>query len=75
MLGLIALTMAIIHLLPRVTPSLALAGIVIVSAAIFAGIDAKAIGDMASIEGGLPQFRLPAVPFNRKRSPSSSPTA
>jgi len=66
MLGLIALTMAIIYLLPRVTkvvPS-ALAGIVVVSAlVIFSGIDTKTVGDMASIEGGLPQFHLPLVPF------------
>ncbi len=66
MLGLIALTMAIIYLLPRLTkivPS-ALAGIVVVSAlVIFSGIDTKTVGDMASIKGGLPQFHLPLVPF------------
>ncbi|MHB1145935.1 MAG: SulP family inorganic anion transporter [Thiobacillus sp.] len=66
MLGLIALTMAIIYLLPRITRAIpsALAGIVAVSAlVIFAGIDTKTVGDMASIEGGLPRFHLPAVPF------------
>lgn len=66
MLGLIALTMAIIYLLPRLTkvvPS-TLAGIVVVSLlVIYAGIDTKTVGDMASIEGGLPQFHLPAVPM------------
>lgn len=66
MLGLIALTMAIIYLLPRLTkvvPS-TLAGIVVVSLlVIYAGIDTKTVGDMASIEGGLPQFHLPAVPL------------
>ncbi len=66
MLGLIALTMAIIYLLPRLTrvvPS-TLAGIVFVSLlVIYAGIDTKTVGDMASIEGGLPQFHLPAVPL------------
>jgi SulP family sulfate permease len=66
MLGLIALTMAIIYLLPRLTKSVpsTLAGIVTVSAlVIFAGIDTKTVGDMASIEGGLPVFHIPAVPF------------
>jgi SulP family sulfate permease len=66
MLGLIALTMAIIYLLPRVTKAIpsALAGIVVVSLlVIFAGIDTKTVGDMSSIKGGLPPFHLPAVPF------------
>ena len=67
MLGLIALTMAIIYLLPRLTkviPS-ALAGIATVSfLVIFFGIDTKTVGDMASIEGGLPQFHFPQVPLN-----------
>lgn len=67
MLGLIALTMAIIYLLPRLTKAIpsALAGIVTVSLlAILFGIDTKTVGDMASIEGGLPQFHLPEVPLN-----------
>lgn len=66
MLGLIALTMAIIYLLPRLSKAVpsALAGIVVVSLlVIFAGVDTKTVGDMASIEGGLPQFHLPAVPL------------
>ncbi|MDO8890290.1 MAG: SulP family inorganic anion transporter [Sulfurimicrobium sp.] len=67
MLGLIALTMAIIYLLPRLTrviPS-ALAGIATVSfLVIFFGIDTKTVGDMASIEGGLPQFHFPQVPLS-----------
>jgi len=67
MLGLVALTMAIIYLLPRVTKAIpsALAGIVIVSLlVIFGGIDTKTVGDMASIKGGLPQFHLPVVPVS-----------
>ena len=66
MLGLVALTMAIIYLLPRVTRTVpsALAGIVIVSLlVIFGGVDTKTVGDMASIKGGLPQFHLPGVPL------------
>jgi SulP family sulfate permease len=67
MLGLIALTMAIIYILPRFTKVLpsTLAAIVATSAlVIFAGIDTKTVGDMASIAGGLPTFHLPEVPLN-----------
>jgi SulP family sulfate permease len=67
MLGLIALTMAVIYLLPKVTRAVpsTLAGIVVVSLlAIYGGIDTKTVGDMASIEGGLPQFHIPDVPFD-----------
>ncbi len=67
MLALIALTMAIIYLLPRLTnviPS-TLAAIATVSAVvIFSGIDTKTVGDLASIKGGLPSFHLPDVPLN-----------
>ncbi|HRK79410.1 MAG TPA: SulP family inorganic anion transporter [Thiobacillus sp.] len=66
MLGLIALTMAIIYLLPALTKAIpsALAGIVVVSLlVIFGGVDTKTVGDMASIEGGLPPLHLPAVPL------------
>jgi len=67
MLGLIALTMAIIYLLPKLTKAIpsTLVAIASVSAlVIFAGLETKTVGDMASIKGGLPQFHLPAVPFN-----------
>ncbi len=67
MLGLIALTIAIIYLLPRFTKVLpsTLAAIVATSAlVIFFGIDTKTVGDMASIAGGLPTFHLPDVPLN-----------
>jgi len=67
MLGLIALTMAIIYLLPKLTtviPS-TLAAIAGVSAlVIFSGMDTKIVGDLASIKGGLPAFHLPDVPLN-----------
>ena len=67
MLGLIALTMAIIYLLPKLTRAIpsTLGAIAAVSAlVIFAGIDTKTVGDLASIKGGLPQFHIPDVPFN-----------
>lgn len=66
MLGLVALTMAIIHFLPKLTnviPS-ALAAIVVVSfGVIWLGLDTRTVGDVANIAGGLPQFSIPAVPF------------
>ncbi len=67
MLGLTALTMAIIYLLPKLTtviPS-SLAAILIVSGLVAGfGIETKTVGDMGSIAGGLPQFHLPQVPLN-----------
>ena len=66
MLGLVALTMAIIWAAPKVTSAIPapLAGIGIVAAIVIAfGIEVPLVGDMASIEGGLPPFHIPAVPF------------
>ena len=66
MLGLIALTMAIIINLPKLTKAVpsALAAIVVVSlVAIGFGLDTRTVGDMASIAGGLPQLAVPVVPF------------
>lgn len=67
MLGLIAVTMAIIYLLPRLTKAIpsTLAAIAVVSfgVALF-NIDTKTVGDLGSIAGGLPTFHLPNVPFN-----------
>jgi SulP family sulfate permease len=67
MVGLIALTMAIIYLLPKFTKAIpsTLAAILVVSiGAIALGIDTKTVGDLGSIAGGLPTFHLPTVPFN-----------
>jgi SulP family sulfate permease len=67
MLGLVALTMAIIYLLPKLTTAIpsTLAAILIVSLLVAAtGIETKTVGDMGSIAGGLPQFHIPQVPLN-----------
>jgi SulP family sulfate permease len=67
MLGLVALTMAIIWLMPKITKAFPapLAGIAIVAAVVIAfGIDVPRVGDLASIEGGLPLFHIPMVPLN-----------
>jgi SulP family sulfate permease len=67
MLGLIAVTIAIIYLLPKITKAIpsTLAAIMAVSfAVLFFNIDTKTVGDLGSIAGGLPSFHLPQVPFN-----------
>ncbi len=67
MLLLVAATMAIIWVMPRITTAVPapLAGIGIVALAVIAfGIDVPRVGDMASIDGGLPSFHVPMVPIN-----------
>lgn len=67
MLGLTALTMAIIYLLPKLTRALpsSLAAILIVAGLVAGfGIPTKTVGDMGSIAGGLPVFHIPQVPLN-----------
>jgi SulP family sulfate permease len=67
MLGLVALTMAVIWVMPKITRAVPapLAGIGIVAAVVIGfGIDVPRVGDLASIKGGLPTFHLPAVPFD-----------
>ncbi|WP_439184739.1 SulP family inorganic anion transporter [Carboxylicivirga taeanensis] len=66
MLGFVALTMLIIHFLPKITKAVpaALTAILVVSGIILTlGIDTKTVGDIASISGGLPEFHLPMIPF------------
>ncbi len=67
MVGLVLLTMAIIQLLPKLTQAIpsSLAAIVVVTLlAVFLGMDTRSVGDLASIEGGLPTFHIPMVPLN-----------
>ncbi|MEQ6248606.1 SulP family inorganic anion transporter [Sulfitobacter sp. HNIBRBA3233] len=62
MLALVAATMAIIWVMPRITKLIPapLAGIGIVAAlVIFTGMDVPRVGDLASIQGGLPSFHNP----------------
>ena len=66
MLALVAATMAIIWVMPRLTRAFPapLAGIAIVAGVVIAfGLDVPRVGDLASIQGGLPQFHLPMVPL------------
>ena len=66
MLVLVVMTMAIIWLLPRLTTAVPapLAGIAITAViVILLDLDAPRVGDLASIEGGLPMFHIPMVPL------------
>jgi SulP family sulfate permease len=76
MAGLIVLTMAIIHFLPKLTKAVpsSLVAIVVVTILVQSlNLDARTVVDfvrdmtndpMASIAGGLPVFNIPNVPFN-----------
>ena len=65
-LGLVAGTMALIWLTPKVTKAIPapLAAIGIIAAlVIFLDIPVPRVGDLASLKGGLPTFAIPDVPF------------
>ena len=66
MLGLVGLTMAIIVILPRYTKTIpaSLAAIVVVSMLVIGfNLNTKVVGDIASIAGTLPEFKIPMVPL------------
>ncbi|MCQ9471951.1 SulP family inorganic anion transporter [Pseudomonas alliivorans] len=66
MLGLVALTMAVVYVLPRVTRAVppALVAILGVGLAVyFLDLPTRTLGDMAHIAGGLPMFNLPDIPW------------
>ena len=66
MLGLIAFTVGIIALFPKLTRSVpaSLVGIILTSGlVILFEIPTKTVGDLASIKGGFPLFQLPKVPW------------
>ena len=66
MLALVALTMAIIHYLPKLTKAVpaSLAAIITVTLLVmFSGAESRTVGDLASIAGGLPEFHIPMVPL------------
>ncbi|MGY4535435.1 SulP family sulfate permease [Pseudomonas sp. TE3786] len=67
MLGLVALTMAIVYLLPRLTRAVppALVAILAVGLAVYLlNLPTRTLGDMAHIAGGLPSFALPDLPWS-----------
>ncbi|MCC9136332.1 SulP family inorganic anion transporter [Pontibacter silvestris] len=67
MAGLVALTIAIIVLLPKITKAVppSLVAIIVVFAIVLGfGIDTKMVRDIAAVSGGFPPFHIPEVPFN-----------
>ena len=67
MLGLVALTMFLIWVAPKVTKAIPapLLGIGVVTTLVLAlKLDVQTVGDLASIKGGLPGFHVPTVPLN-----------
>jgi len=65
--GLVALTMLIIWLLPKLTkaiPASLVAILTIFGLVVGFGINTKTVGDIASIQGGFPPFHIPMVPLN-----------
>ena len=67
MLGLIALTVAIIYVFPKISKAIpsTLAAIIFTTGIVsFFGIDSKTVGDLGSIAGGIPEFNFPLVPMN-----------
>ncbi|MFB4165600.1 SulP family inorganic anion transporter [Alteribacillus sp. JSM 102045] len=66
MYALVALTLAIIYLLPKVTtavPSTLVAIIVVTAIAIFANFGVRTVGDLGSLTQSLPVFMLPSIPL------------
>ncbi len=67
MLALVALTIAIVILLPKFTkaiPASLVAIIVVFLVVFFFGIDTKLVRNIASVSGGFPPFHIPQIPFN-----------
>ncbi len=67
MVGLVALTMLVVYVLPKLTRSVPPALVAILGVGLlvyFLGLPTRTLGDMAHIAGGLPQLALPQVPWN-----------
>ena len=64
MLGLVALTIAITYLFPKITkavPSSLVAIMVVFAIVLIFDIDTKTVGDISSISGTLPPFNIPKI--------------
>jgi len=67
MAGLVALTIAIVVILPKITKAIppSLVAIIIVFLVVMGfHIDTKTVSDIASVSGGFPPFHIPAVPLS-----------
>jgi SulP family sulfate permease len=66
MLGLVALTMIIVYVLPRLTRAVPAALVAIVGVSLLVGwlgLPTRTLADMAEIAGGLPNFHWPQIPW------------
>ena len=66
MAALVALTIAITFLFPKITrkfPASLAAIIVVFAIVLIFGIDTKTVGDISPVSGSLPPFHIPSVPF------------
>lgn len=67
MLGLVALTIAIVILFPKITkkiPASLVAIMVVFALVVGFGIQTKTVEDIASVKGGFPPFHIPQIPFS-----------
>lgn len=67
MLGLVALTIAIVWIWPKITkavPASLVAILAVFGVVLIGGVQTKTVSDIASVAGGLPPFHIPQVPFN-----------
>ncbi len=67
MLGLIALTIAIVIFFPKITkavPASLVAIVVVFLVVVGFGIETKTVQDIASVSGGFPPFHVPQIAFN-----------
>jgi SulP family sulfate permease len=67
MAGLVALTIAIVILFPKITKAVppSLVAIIVVFILVLGfGIETKTVSDIASVSGGFPPFHIPNIPFN-----------
>ncbi|MCW3159992.1 SulP family inorganic anion transporter [Chryseobacterium oryctis] len=67
MLGLTALTIAIVYFFPKITkvvPSSLVAIVIVFGVVLGFGINTKTVADIASVSGSLPSFHIPEIPFS-----------
>lgn len=67
MAGLVALTIAIVFVFPKISKAVppSLVAIIVVGLLVFGlGIQTKTVSDIASVSGGFPPFHIPEIPLN-----------
>ncbi|WP_018932293.1 SulP family inorganic anion transporter [Gracilibacillus lacisalsi] len=67
MYSMVALTLAIIYIFPRITkaiPSTLVAIVVVTVIAVFAGLGIRTVGDLGNISSQLPIFMIPNIPLS-----------